>query len=136
MTPERWQHIKEVFASALERVAAERAAFLDETCAGDEALRREVERLLASYDEEQSFMESPAVGEVATQILKKNDSESRSGRVMGRYKILRRIGEGGMGEVYLAQDTSLGRRVALKLLPDRFTTDEDRLRRFEREAFA
>ena len=136
MTPERWQHIKEVFASALERVAAERAAFLDETCAGDEALRREVERLLASYDEEQSFMESPAVGEVATQILKKNDSEPRSGQVLGRYKIIRRIGEGGMGEVYLAEDTSLGRRVALKLLPDRFITDEDRLRRFEREAFA
>ncbi len=135
MTSEHWQHVKGVLHSALEREPAERAAFLKEACAGDEPLRKEVEALLVSYDRAGSFFEMPAM-KVAAQTLVDDHADSLVGRTAGPYKILSQLGAGGMGEVYLAQDTRLGRKIALKLLPSYFTEDGDRLRRFQQEANA
>jgi len=133
MTPEQWQKVKELFESALEHAPEERPAFLDQACDGDESLRREVESLLASFDEGESFMERPAVA-LAAESFAGSQSESLTGQTIGHYQIVREIGSGGMGEVYLAQDVKLGRSVALKLLPSYLSKDEDRLRRFEQEA--
>jgi eukaryotic-like serine/threonine-protein kinase len=136
MTPERWLRMKELFSSAMESAPAERSKFLDEACAGDESLCREIKRLIASYEEEQSFMEAPAVNEVAAEILEEGQCQHPAGRMISHYRLLQGLGAGGMGEVYLAEDTRLGRKVAIKLLPDKFTRDEERLRRFEQEACA
>ncbi len=133
LTPETWHHIKELFEAALERAPDERPAFLDHACDGDESLRSEVESLLTSYEEGESFMERPAVA-LAAESLAGSRSESLIGQAIGHYQVIREIGRGGMGEVYLVQDHRLGRSVALKLLPSLFTKDEDRLRRFEQEA--
>ena len=109
MTPERWQQVKELFESALERAPDERSAFLDHACDGDESLRSEVESLLASYEEGESFMERPAVA-LAAETLAGSQGESLVGQTIGHYQVTREIGSGGMGEVYLAQDTKLGRQ--------------------------
>ena len=135
MTPERWQHAKELFRSALEQEVDERAAFLDRACQGDDLLRREVESLLASFEESDHFIETP-VAVAAADLFSEARSESLVGKRLGHYETTALLGEGGMGAVYLARDTKLGRKVALKLLPSYFTTDSDRLRRFEQEACA
>ncbi len=134
MTPERWQQIKYLFNSALERPLSERSVFLSEACGGDVALRSEVESLLSSDNEAEQFIEAPAY-EVAAGLLV-NNSAIAAGRTLGSYRIISVLGKGGMGEVYLAEDVRLGRKVALKLLPSSFTNDSERLRRFEREARA
>jgi Tol biopolymer transport system component/predicted Ser/Thr protein kinase len=133
MTPERWLQVNELFHSALERAPAQRAAFLDQACAGDEELRKEVESLITSHEETGSFIDVPAF-EASAQLLAEEKPDLNPGQRIGHYKILSLLGAGGMGEVYLAQDTKLGREIALKLLPARFTTDGNRLRRFEQEA--
>jgi len=135
VTPERWQQVKELFRSALGREEEGRAAFLDRACAGDDGLQREVESLLASFDESDSIIQKP-VAKAAAELLTSNESESPVGQRLGHYEITGFLGEGGMGTVYLARDTKLGRKVALKLLPSYFTSDSDRLRRFEQEACA
>jgi len=135
VTPERWQHARAVFKSALELEERKRSAFLDEACSGDDELRREVESLLASLEQGGSFLETPAY-KIAGDSEADFASELEAGQALGCYEVLSRIGEGGMGEVYLARDTKLGRQVALKLLPACFTNDEERLRRFEQEARA
>src|SRR6266849_4228267 len=128
-----WEEVKELFEQVLARPFAERDAFLSQASAGDEALRREVESLIKSYEQAESFMESPAV-EAAADSLLGNQAKLAPGQKVSHYEILAEIGEGGMGEVYLARDTKLGRRVALKLLPASLSKDEERLQRFEREA--
>jgi Tol biopolymer transport system component len=133
MKPERWQQLKQIFQSALERNPAERSAFLNQACAGDPILRSEVESLISSHDQAGDSIEAMAV-EAATEMLA-ND-RAILGKQIGHYQVLSRIGRGGMGEVFLAQDKSLGRQVALKLLRSEFTRNEDRLRRFELEARA
>jgi eukaryotic-like serine/threonine-protein kinase len=134
MTPERWQRVKEIFQSALACAPGERSAFLSTACRGDEQLRQEVESLKASDEKDGSFIDSPAY-EQATELLA-NDQELKSGQTVGRYEIRSKIGAGGMGEVYLARDTGLGRKVALKILPREVITNPERLLRFEREAQA
>jgi Tol biopolymer transport system component len=133
MTPERWQHLKQIFQSALDREPAERTAFLREACAGDPALRSEVESLISSHDQADDSIEAMAA-EAATEMLA--DDRAIVGKQIGHYQVLSRIGRGGMGEVFLAQDASLGRKVALKLLRTEFTRNEERLRRFQQEARA
>jgi Tol biopolymer transport system component len=135
MTPEQWHRVKEVFEAALGHASDERAAFLDQACGDDESLCSEVKSLLGSYEQDQSFMETPAAA-IAAQSLVKEESLAFVGQQLGHYQIEREIGRGGMGVVYLAKDTSLCRPVALKLLPKHLTSDPSRLLRFEREARA
>ena len=135
MTPERWRQIDDLLQAALEQPAAERAAYLQRACAGDDALRQEVESLLGFEQDESDFLEAPPAA-VAAELLDKGTSELLIGRTLGRYELQRALGRGGMGTVYLAQDTQLGRLVALKLLPRRFASDAERVRRFRQEARA
>src|SRR5213078_3931635 len=133
MTPERWQQLKQIFQSALERNPAERAAFLNQACADDPALRSEVESLISSHDQAGDSIEAMAA-EAATEML--DDEQPILGKHISHYEVLSLLGRGGMGEVFLAQDASLGRKVALKLLRSDFTRNEERLRRFQQEARA
>jgi serine/threonine protein kinase len=133
MTPERWRAVDELLDAALAHPPAERAAFLAEACAGDASLRREVEAILRFDEQEDDFLGAfPAA--LAAEVVA--GSEEWAGRRFGHYQIERRLGQGGMGVVYLARDTRLGRPVALKLLQSRFTQDPERVRRFRREARA
>jgi eukaryotic-like serine/threonine-protein kinase len=137
MTPERWQVVKQLCNAALDREACERAAFLAQACQGDEELRREVESLLAQEKSAEGFLESPALEVAAAALAMRHVGEgepSLVGREMGSYRILSLLGAGGMGEVYRALDTKLGRNVAIKVLPAAFVRDPNRLSRFQREA--
>ena len=132
---ERRELIKQLYCDALERGAGEREAFLSEACAGDEDLRREVETLLGYETEAMNFIETPALN-LAAEILAGQQGDAKIGLQVGAYKIIDKLGAGGMGEVYLAEDARLRRKIALKLLPARFVADSERVRRFEREARA
>jgi hypothetical protein len=133
MTPERWQKIEQLYHATLEREESQRTAYLHEVCTGDDALRREVESLLGQEKRGDGFLESPAI-EVAARAMAKDSRQSLNGQQLGSYKILSLLGAGGMGEVYQARDTKLGRDVAIKVLPSAFVHDPDRLSRFQREA--
>jgi len=135
MTPARLERIEEIFCAALDQEPDEVARFLDTACEGDELLRRKVESLLTSYQRSGNFIETPAAG-IATRIIENGQADLLVGQTFGHYKISKRIGTGGMGEVYLATDIVAGRNAALKLLPTRFTGDTERLRRFQHEARA
>ncbi len=135
MTSDHWQQVKEIFHAALERDPLQRPAFLADVCAGDDALIKEVESLITAHEKEGSFIDSPAY-EVAAPWLADEGAESLVGQQIDHYRILGMIGAGGMGEIYLAEDTKLGRRIALKLLPAGVTNDTDRLHRFQQEARA
>jgi len=135
MTPERWQQITNIFEAALEQPTGERVAFVNERCAGDEALRREVDAMLSSHQQASRFIEEPAVN-VAARLTPKTDGASLVGKLISHYKVVSLVGSGGMGEVYLAEDTRLGRRVALKLLPEDLAKDEQRVNRLQQEARA
>src|SRR5262245_1917348 len=144
MERDRWEQIERLYYATLELEPGAREAFLDEACAGDEDLRREVAGLLACDIQNDSFIQSPAV-EIAAKALAAEPLVETStkpmrrlmaGSQIGAYQLLEPIGRGGMGEVHLALDTRLGRKVAVKLLLAEFTTDAERLRRFEQEARA
>ncbi len=135
MTPERWRLVTEIFGSALEREPEERAGFLKRSCGRDDDLKDEVESLLSSYEPNDSFLDTPAAGSLAKSLLCE-PIESLIGKEIGPYRIVRELGRGGMGDVYLAQDGRLQRPVALKLLPLHFSFDPELLRRFEQEAYA
>ncbi|HEV2668539.1 MAG TPA: protein kinase [Blastocatellia bacterium] len=133
MTPERWKQVDQLLQEALGRDSAERAAFLAEACGADGELRHEVESLLGFHDRAENFIEAPP-SDIAADWL--SVEESRDGQTIGHYQLMRRIGRGGMGEVYLARDTRLGRPAALKLLQTSLTRDAARVRRFRQEARA
>src|SRR5437763_3573044 len=133
MKAERWKQVNDLFQSAVERAPGERAAFLHEACHGDEGLRREVDSLLTSHERAENFIESPAF-EIAPELLFNDRAGALVGELIGHYRVEALIGVGGMGEVYLARDERLGRKVALKLLPKRLTADETQLSRFKTEA--
>ena len=133
MTPRGWQQIERLFHDALARPPEERAAFLDDACAGDESLRREVNALLDSPATANGFLDRDAL-EVAAGLISVSKMPVLSGQRLGVYQLEERIGSGGMGEVYRAHDLRLGRDVAVKLLPPGFSDDFDRRARFEREA--
>ena len=135
MDAERWAKIDRILDGAMDRDQRSRAAFLDEACLGDEALRHEVESLLSAHSRSEPFLSAPAL-EVAARHLAGEKHISLVGKQFGSYQLLSALGAGGMGEVYLARDERLGRKLALKLLPRRFTLDADRVRRFEKEARA
>ena len=130
---ERRRRIEEVCDAALDREAHERAAFVAAACGRDDALRQEVESLLAHAQTAEGFLAAP-IGEVAAHVLADEHAASLVGRQIGPYTILSRLGAGGMGEVYRARDTKLGRDVAIKVVADVFLSDAERLARFEREA--
>src|SRR5688572_10347182 len=113
MEPEDWPKVKSIFDSVVLVGRGERTARLENVCAGDADLRREVEALLAAYDAAEDFMEQPFAAQVADQLPVQKSDELEPGDVFDRYKIVRKIGVGGMGKVYLAQDSDLKRLVAI-----------------------
>ncbi len=135
MNVERWQQIDELFHAALACQPEHRTEFLVNECAGDATLHREVESLLSSLADAEDFIEVPA-GDVAAELLGIHKSAFEAGQQIENYRIVRQLGSGGMGEVFLADDIRLNRKVALKLLPSHFTANPNRVRRFEREARA
>jgi serine/threonine protein kinase len=135
MTPERWQRIEELLHAILERPPADREAFLREACAGDEPLRAEVASLVAAHGRARNILDSP-LSQIAADVLLTEMPGSLEGQTIGPYRVITWLGGGGMGDVYLAEDSRLGRRVALKLLPAPFAEDAERVRRFEQEARA
>src|SRR6266496_3208652 len=135
MTPARLQTVEEIFHAALDQEPDRVGAFLDAACEGDEVLRRKVEALLASHQRAGAFIETP-LASLAASIVENGQADLLVDRTIGHYKISKRIGTGGMGDVYLATDVTAGRKAALKLLPERFTGDAERLKRFQQEAHA
>ena len=126
MTPERWQEIRDVLEEVLQLAPDQRSAFLDRACSSDSSLRQEVDTLIASSDDVRSSFLQPSVQRITL----------ASGTKLGEYEVKSLIGSGGMGEVYRARDSRLGRDVAIKVLPSFLSSDSDRLRRFEQEARA
>jgi serine/threonine protein kinase len=129
----RWHDAERLFHATLARTEGERSAFLREACDGDEALRRDVESLLTCERDAQAFMQDSAL-EVAAAHVQPVATTPLVGQRLGPYEIGPLLGFGGMGDVYQARDVTLGREVAIKILPEVFTTDADRRARFEREA--
>jgi eukaryotic-like serine/threonine-protein kinase len=136
MTAERWRRIETLYHAAAATPPEERAAYLVNACGADDDLRCEVAALLAQGEgSDAGFLETPAAAVGSTLGRGRTAGHaSLVGQRLGRYEIVHALGVGGMGEVYRAHDTTLGRDVAIKILPSHFTSDRDRLARFEREA--
>ena len=133
MRPEHWQQLDNLFHAALQREPSERGALLDKECTGNDRLRHEVEALLAAHAEAGSFIEQPAI-EVEAQSVANDQNQLTAGQTIGHYQIVSQLGMGGMGEVYLAEDSRLDRKVALKILPATVASDQHWMKRFIQEA--
>jgi len=136
MNPDQWRKIRELFDAALDRPPDQRAEFLEFACGGDDDVRVRVEAMLAADQQDDLLIDRPAFKAITTfhpSTPGQEDSHSFSGEMIGDYRLDKELGRGGMGTVYLAYDTRLGRQAALKLLPSRFNSPE-RVRRLEREA--
>jgi eukaryotic-like serine/threonine-protein kinase len=133
MTPERWRQVDRILEEVLELPPDERVRFLDRMCAGDHALRRDVEAVLQAHGNAGTFLNDPAFALAAKQLAV-DEGNNLVGRTLGHYRILSLIGAGGMGEVYRASDPRLGREVAVKVLPEHLAKNPEALSRFEREA--
>jgi serine/threonine protein kinase/Flp pilus assembly protein TadD len=131
LTPERWRQVKQMFQAAVELPGAEREAWLADACADDPSLRAEIESLIAAHERPGSFMDTPLFD-----LVEEPSANPLLGKSLGRYRILALLGRGGVGEVYKAKDTVLGRDVAIKVLSPDFSSDRDRLSRFAQEARA
>jgi serine/threonine protein kinase len=129
------KQVEEVFHAALELPVDQRNAFLVQACAGDESLYAEVSSLVSACDTSNGFMDQPVL-ELGFEVLSRTPAESLAGKTIGAYKVLSRLGEGGMGEVYLAEDTQLGRKVALKFLSQDLIGDNWAKRQLIKEAQA
>jgi len=138
MTPERWNKLEALFNEALELQGEARSAHLTKVCGDDRRLRDEAEKLIAAHEMEGSFIDSidsPILAEIAG-LTGASRIETPVGRRIGPYQVTSQIARGGMGEVFLAEDIRLERKVALKVLLAAFTQNPERVRRFEREAKA
>src|SRR5687768_2170319 len=141
MTPQQYEHLTELFHAALEIAPDERAAYLDQVSDGDVELRRELESLLAAHAQRAAYTEKPPDDIAAGMYLAQDrDAEVAPSLApntrLDRYEIRSLIAKGGMGEVYLAEDIRLHRKVALKILPAEVAANQDRMRRFEQEVQA
>ncbi|HSE24854.1 MAG TPA: protein kinase [Pyrinomonadaceae bacterium] len=132
MSPGRWQRVKEIFRSAIEVPPNQLSGFLAAACGDDQELRNEINSLIEAHHRDGSFIDSPALKDAAQ--LFESIEQLNEGDVVGHYEILSLLGKGGMGEVYLARDVNLGRRVALKFLSPEFKRSSERVNRFEQEA--
>ena len=128
MTPERYQQVGQIYRAALELESDQQAVYLAEACAGDESLRQEVESLLGYQAQNGGLIDQPIL-EAAARAMAKNQAgspvQSSVGQIVGHYRMISLLGKGGMGEVWLAKDTLLGRKIAIKLLPAEFTADAE-----------
>jgi TolB-like protein len=132
----RWRRLEALFYQALELKPEQRAEFLEKSCAGDPELRNEIQELLNSSDKPMELLQE-SVAEAAQEMVgAQRHRLSAAGTQLAQYKVISMLGAGGMGEVYLAEDTRLGRKVALKLLAPELTMDQRGLKRFEQEARA
>ena len=135
MAETNFNRVEMIFHAVLDLPDEERAAYLAEACNGDETLRAEVVSLISAFDGDESFIDKPAL-ELGLSVLSSSSEESLVGETVGPYKILSQLGKGGMGEVYLAEDTKLERKVALKFISPEMVDDKWAKRRLVKEAQA